>query len=413
MDLLELYAWDESKHPRDATGRFSTKQGASGGALSGGGDFADAVMKSLGKPAAQSNGSEFGDAVLKSLGMRVPPKAGDTFEIAEGVPNTSSWNKLKILDVVDGKASIGYAEDENGYTWATIPLGAPLDHFMDDVGGKVTLDKPTDDHRIQAVADGKAKFLGKGNDGLVFDVGDEVVKVSTAVPYHWTNTKHFVPEPYAGVAKLKKEVEINEELRAKGVPGLLPQQFKQVGGKGFSFKPKLTMTDKFSLQQLEQIKDAITGMHENGYTIGDQVQAGIGADGNAYLFDLGAASKFKDERQKDYALEDDRGSVRRLYQEAGHEPPYWPDEVVNKWNFLQGQAERFVEKIKEGRNVPPGMVSRTIDEFGKAFEQVQKVDPDFVEWIEDEHQELMGHLTAYKPHEDPAKYQAADLLQQA
>ena len=62
-----------------------------------------------------------------------------------------------------------------------------LAHFKDDLEGRVRSDKRSGDPDVDAVTSGEAEFLGKGDDGLAFRSRDNVVKVSTVVPYQPLN----------------------------------------------------------------------------------------------------------------------------------------------------------------------------------------------------------------------------------
>lgn len=331
---------------------------------------------------------------------RAEIKPGHEFEIHPKIPSYTSWNKLKITGESNGEYHVAFAEDGNQHTQTKVPSLA-INEFVNDLRGEIKLESPAGDARIQAVADGKAEFLGKGNDGLAYAVGNEVVKASTAVPFVWSNYRGMLP----GQARdnLKKSVEINEQLRQAGVPGLLRQEYKEAGSKGFAIMPRLSIPEKYTPQQLEAIKDTITKMHDAGYTVGDEIQAGIAADGKPYIFDIGQARELGDGQSKQYALDDDRGRVRRLYEDAGLDPPYWPDEAAKKYHHHEYMAQKLAKPDKE---YPAGFMAANLERLDEAFEALKKWDPDHAEFVEDMYQQDRAALAAKIGKAEPPKLPA-------
>ena len=212
--------------------------------------------------------------------------------------------------------------------WGPKMPAESLKHFLNDLAGKV--EGPKTDHKhIAPVLEGKAEFLGKGDDGLAFKVGDKVVKVSTTVPYQPENPGHRTPEQAKDM--LRKQVEVGNMLADKGIEGVQRSTFVEHGDKGFQIKPYVEIPEKFTREQLDAIQDTLIEIHKAGYSVNDAIQAGL-QDGKPVMFDVGKADKIpeKDDRKGVYSVvTGDMEAMARLYQESG--------EVFVRRDFSQGQ----------------------------------------------------------------------------
>jgi hypothetical protein len=192
-----------------------------------------------------------------------------------------------------------------------------LKHFKNDLAGKVDLPlsgRP----ELDAVIGGKAEFLGKGDDGLAFRVGDKVVKVSTTVPYQPENPGHRTPQQAADM--LRAQVEVGNKLAGAGVKGIQRSEFVQHGDKGFQIKPWAEIPPKWTQEQLDKVQAIVKDMHAKGYALHDAVQAGLDASGEPVMFDVGKAEKFDPKQAEDpvYSpLRSDDDAVRRFVEENG------------------------------------------------------------------------------------------------
>lgn len=209
----------------------------------------------------------------------------------------------------EGHIGIGYHDGEESH--ATMPIESAK-HFVNDLQGKVDLPANSGHEVVDAVASGKGLWLGKGNDGVTFKVGDKVAKMSTTVPFQPFNPGHRTPEE--AKQHIKRASEVNNKLIELGVPGLLKSEYVEHGDKAFDIKDHLEMPEKLTEEQLLQVRHTMDRMHEEGYVLGDEVQAGV-KDGKAYLFDLGNAQKARDDR--DY--EDDSNRFQRFSVKNGGE----------------------------------------------------------------------------------------------
>ena len=201
-----------------------------------------------------------------------------------GMRGTLKW---KVFDSDDTHASVGFHATVPGY-------GHKISHdalamYKDDLEGRVVSDKKSGDPDIDAVTGGTAEFLGKGDDGLVFKSGDNVVKVSTVVPYQPSNPWYKTAQKAVEVAREQHETQ--QALRDAGVPGLLPERFVEHDGRGYTIKRYLGIPDKLTLEQLDAAHDTVLAMHKAGYVLGDTPQIGVDDDGKAFMFDVGKAGK--------------------------------------------------------------------------------------------------------------------------
>lgn len=345
--------FDESKHPRASDGRFGNKAGEHGG---------------------------------KAKEPKRPPKSGHKFRSHADVPMGEA--DFTVDRVENGKA---YVSNEHGHN-QSMPEES-LQHFVNDMQGKVESSSQTENDSVNAVLGGSAKFLGKGDDGLVFDSGDgNVVKVSTTVPYIWTNPFHRTPGDAAKM--LADQAAINNEMMGKGIPGLLPQQSIEHEGRTFVVRPKVNIPEKFTPAQLEEARQTITAMHDAGYALNDQVQIGIGSNGKVYHFDTGKAGPLGEEMQKRFNMQDDRGAMRRLYEDSGVEPPdnLSPERVKNQYEeSLAAVLDRF-DGSEDGSPYSPSMAKRALKQLEDRHAAVKAADPDFLDWHQDTHDELTAKL---------------------
>lgn len=220
-------------------------------------------------------------------------------------------------------------------------------HFVNDLAGKVDLPKHPSNADINAVIEGKAKLLGKGDDGLAFKVGDKVVKVSTTVPFQPDNPGHRTPEQAKQM--IRTQVIIGNKLADK-VPGIQRSTFVEHGDKGFQIKPYVDIPEKFSLAQLDKVQDTLIAMHQAGYALNDEVQVGLDDKGEPVMFDVGKAAPIPPEDAKakgifkDSSVEDDMRRLKRLYEDHGHADKFVRkdvDEGQQAWDRVQASLKKW------------------------------------------------------------------------
>ena len=215
---------------------------------------------------------------------------------------SSSMSFEGVHDVGKGRVKLG----KHG---PTMPRES-LPHFINDLHGRVDVPEHASNAAINAVREGKAKLLGKGDDGLAFKVGDQVVKVSTTVPYQPTNDGHRSPAQAASM--LEHQVKVGNALAEK-VEGVQRSTFVRHGDKGFQIKPYVELPEKFTRAQLDTIQGIVHAIHAQGYSLRDTVQAGL-QDGKPVLFDVGKAAPIEGHQ---YAVADDLDHLRSLYADHG------------------------------------------------------------------------------------------------
>lgn len=207
-----------------------------------------------------------------------------------------------------GKVRVRQSKDGAG---VSMPK-ASFKHFVNDLRGKVDVPKHPNSVAINAVRDGKAKLLGKGDDGLAFKVGNAVVKVSTTVPYQPFNSGHRTPREAAEM--LRSQVEIGNKIADAGAP-VLRSRYQAHGDKGFQIKPYVEIPEKLSKEQFAEVAAGLERMHEAGYAMNDDIQAGL-HDGRIVFYDTGKAAKATEATKQR-----DRERLEHLAQQHGIELP--------------------------------------------------------------------------------------------
>lgn len=240
--------------------------------------------------------------------------------------------RAKVFKVENGQAFIGYADQDRPQT--SMPAES-LRHFVNDLSGRVEAPPGSGDADVDAVTSGRAKFLGKGDDGLVFQSGDNVVKVSTTVPFQPFNPGHRSPQQAADM--LARQAETSERMRADGIPGILPTKLVRHGDKAFAVRPYVDIPEKLTREQLDEARGIVSSMHEKGWELGDEVQVGV-RGGRVYLFDTGKARRLDMSNPK-YALDgmrSDEGYLEMLYSRNGerYEPALTGDRLKRHWEEL-------------------------------------------------------------------------------
>ena len=241
------------------------------------------------------------------------PKVGDRYSIK--VPakifGKAVEGTYRVVHVDDQHVKI--AQHEGSDYGPTMPIES-LKHFKNDLEGRVDLPK-SGRKEIDAVIDGSAKLLGKGDDGIAFKVGDQVVKVSTTVPFQPDNPGHRSPKQASDM--LRRQVETANKLSDLGVKGVQRSEFMEHGDKGFQIKPWVEIPEKFTREQLDKIQDIVLEIHSHGYALHDTVQAGIDRHGDPVLFDVGKASPMETKTGRFSDANSDFGNLKSLYSDSG------------------------------------------------------------------------------------------------
>lgn len=219
-----------------------------------------------------------------------PLAVGTVLTLPPGVLERDQAVQFTVQGTKDGKVAIAQTWDGKEGPSIVMPA-ASLRHFVNDLSGKVDLPATSENTLVNDVINGKGTLLGKGDDGVVFQVGDHVVKMSTTVPYQPMNPGHRTPE--AASDMLEKQVEVGNKLYEAGVPGIQRSEFVRHGDKGFQIKPWVEIPETLTREQLESARDSVLAMHQHGYALNDSVQVGIDAQGKTLLFDIGKAAPLR------------------------------------------------------------------------------------------------------------------------
>jgi len=241
-----------------------------------------------------------------------------------------------VVDAKDGKVRL--SKDKDGEFGPWVPEES-LSHLKNDLEGKVDLPVRSKNETVNAVLDGKAEFLGKGDDGLAFRVGDKVVKVSTPVPYHPENNMYLTPEK--AVDRLRKQAEVGNELA--DIKGVQRSEFISGHGKGFQIKDWVEIPKKFTREQLDQIQKTVIEIHKRGYSINDTIQPGLDKNGEPVLFDIGKADKARGTGMMS-DKESDMSNLSLLYRDSGeHFVRLDVDKTKQAWQHFEGMLKHYLE----------------------------------------------------------------------
>jgi hypothetical protein len=248
-----------------------------------------------------------------------------------------------------------------------------VQHFKDDLAGTVNVPPGSGIPEIEALTNGSARFLGRGDDGLAFRVGDKVIKADTVTPFIPTNPGHMTPTE--AVDRLKSQTEshnkIANALKGAGVVGVEPQEWHEHGGRGFAVSSNLDTKTKLNAKQISQVRDTIDAIHDAGYVVGDSIQAGINKDGDPVIYDLGKARL---SNEKDvmgggtYPHDKDRDNDKfeQFATENGHEdaPPLR--------NYLAAKVDQF--KNMTGPMSKHPAIKKKNDEYAAKYQaQLDKI----------------------------------------
>ena len=303
------------------------------------------------------------------------PRVGDIVE-AIGVGDTGHF-PIKVMGVENGKVMIGEPHH-------TIPAkGIPVDQWdswVGDVTGKIKVPSGSDHKAVEAIANGKAELLGRGDDGVVFRAGDKAVKVSTQPGLIPTNPGLKTPEQ--SIEQLRTQTETANAMHKAGVPGVLPAEFVTHGGKGFQIRPYVEIPKSLTDSQLKKVETALAAMHAKGFSLNDDVQVGI-YKGEPVFFDVGKAELLPDNpRERKWRIEMDVDRMEYLRRKSSE--PYseqFSDSLVAGTGKAHDTLENTIDRLtRHGANVMARLsksaVSRVLKSPGTAGRRKSLLDAD-------------------------------------
>lgn len=332
-------------------------------------------------PAAKNVGEQKAEPAPKGIGP------GDTVTIPAS--NTFGQFEAEITDEGEGRVGIRQKGSKDVRPIAKMHRNQ-LPQFLDDLNGVIHGKPDSASESVNHVLAGKGKFLGRGNDGLAFDAGNgQVVKASSDIPFHWNNG---LRDNHEGRNILQNQAKLNEHLRAAGVPGLLPQELHEHGGRTFITMPKVDTEAKLTPEHVQQLRNTLNKMHDAGYALKDLVQVGIDHEGNARIFDTGAVKKL--DKNPIYAKDDmktDEGNLNYLIKKHGH------DEVSlnyeRDYHDRAGHTEAYLSRLENNPDKPVNLeyLQNHRDSLAKAWEGI---DDDTKEFVGEDHANTLKRLDA-------------------
>ena len=233
-------------------------------------------------------------------------------------------------------------------------------HFADDLNQRVDVPEHPTSNGINLIREGKAQFLGKGDDGMAFDTGDgQVHKVTTSVPY---NLAYFRDHRDA-IRDAERQVWLNNQAIEQGHDLLVPQQFIEHGEKGFTILPKLDLNADLTREQILAYRDKMKAFHDAGWEVNDQVQTGVDAQGNIKIFDTGKLAK-RDMSEERSSMDEDHwnqlGHPGKLLREHGH----YDDQANDRQLKIHLRHLGWAEKMDpESQAIVLNDIAETIDDM--------------------------------------------------
>lgn len=196
------------------------------------------------------------------------------------------------------------------YSRVSMP-SASVKHFHDDLNGIVRGKPDSLVPEVNAVIRGDARKIDKGNDGIVYAVGDHIVKVSTTVPYQPENAGHRLPKE--AIAHTLAEFKVHQRL--ENLLSVPPATFVEHAGRGWLVKPFMVFDTPMTKAELDQLSKDLDAMHAMGIVLGDELQVGRSViDGRVYFSDLGQVRAL---RPNGYDAKDDKIGLKALYRKNG------------------------------------------------------------------------------------------------
>lgn len=299
---------------------------------------------------------------------------GETFTVpgysGRGKERKQSGEHTFTVSGNDGHSATVTSDSGGSYTMKR----DAVKHFADDLNQRVDVPPHPSHAGINLIREGKAQFLGKGDDGLAFDTQDgQVAKVTTSVPY---NLAYFRDHQHA-IADARRQVELTNQAIADGHNLLVPQQFIEHGEKGFTIMPRLDLNAELTREQIIDYRNKMRAFTEAGWRVGDDVQTGVDDQGNIRIYDTGKLTRATP--GDDDTWQQDR-HPGKLLREHGH----YDDETLDnelksnlrhlKWAATDPEyAENLPEKTQNVNLTLQTMISNDHDAAPFVIDNVREV----------------------------------------
>lgn len=259
-------------------------------------------------------------------------KVGHAYHAGEYTPGTPY---VVHVNAVDGD-TVRIGSSAGSEYGPKVPRSA-VKHLVNDMSGRIEGTPDSSSPEVNAVLRGEGEFLGRGDDGIAFRVGNKAVKASTVVPYQPMNDYYRTPKD--AITRFREQIAVHNGLAYDGVPGVMPVQYLEHGDKAYAIQPFLDTKSTLTPEQLSAVKQSVEEMHKRGITVNDQIQVGVGRDGTVYHYDLGKASKAPTPQRLLDRIDDDHDQLKRLYQQHGQKyRRFTAEEAESMWRKLEDPA---------------------------------------------------------------------------
>jgi hypothetical protein len=152
--------------------------------------------------------------------------------------------------------------------------------------------------------------------------------------------------------------------------------------------PKLDTSAKITPEHVEQVRQTVKGMLDAGYGLNDEIQVGIGADGRAYVFDLGQANKIESKYQR----ENNEEAFKSFAEKNGVKDV--DVDAASRFDDAMLKAEEYVGKWEKRGYATPPIAKIILDDLGNAWSKAIKAAPEMTELYEDAYWGIVNRLDA-------------------
>lgn len=305
---------------------------------------------------------------------------GSPSEDEVDIPKSNTFGAFRAKFVRHPDGTVDIVDTKTGSKASTVHEKS-VNRVIDELHGRLTHKPTTASDTVNKVLSGNGKYLGKGHEAMVFDAGDgNVVKAAVLVPFHWNNGVR----PSADANKIVHDsVNAGNELIKKGVPGILPQKAIDHEGRAFSVMPKVDTDAKITDKHIEALEQTLKAMHDAGYALRDEVQAGI-KDGKPWIFDVGSVGKLEgSDRQKQDDKDHDYLQLSRLADKNGVK--YKTPESRS----IPGQYDDLLATAQDPSKLDKKQATKTLLHLVGKF---KRLDPDIQDFYSDAHAEAEAAL---------------------
>jgi hypothetical protein len=303
-------------------------------------------------------------------------------------PQTNSFGPIPGVKMkhIDGTTFFTNPKDDT-HVLAKVPTHH-VERFMDEISGRISHPANSGHPTLDRVLSGHGTHIGKGHESTAFDAGNGmIVKAAVLTPFHIS--QHGVRTPAEANKIVDDSVAVTNHLRAAGVPGILPQYGIQHDGRSFAVQKKVDTQSPLKTHHFDQLEKTIQGIHNAGYAVKDQIQAGLDHNRNAAIYDIGSAAKLEGGRYDDDDKRQDFNNLAYLAKKHGvdyktPEQRRAPNDYDSMLWHIQDHPGMTRDEARTAKLRLVGAASRT-----------KAVDPDMHELLSDTHADAMQKLEGW------------------